>query len=308
MTSEIARTDTRMVSVIPDDQRQIALLRAVGLDRYPQPTQELAISIANRYGLDLMLKHLVIIEGRPYITRDGLLHVAHRSSQFDGIEVTDPVLDGDYWRAKASVWRKDMSHPFTYSGRYPKTGGNAKFAPEMAVKVAEVMALRRAFDVAAPVMEERWDVDAEAIEPVEQQTARSVLAERAAQVRQVEAREADRAPDNESAYGDTFDPSNAGQVAAFFDAPDGPNAAPDDLPRAEAAASTATATEEAPDVTVGQSRPLPLTKKELNDRIIERSIRLPDIKAVASEMFGTGHTLGDLTDDQRGALWARFEG
>ena len=60
-----------------------------------------------------------------------------------------------------------MSHPFTYTGRYPIKGGNQKFAPEMAVKVGRGgMALRRAFDVAAPTAEERWDLDApEATEP-----------------------------------------------------------------------------------------------------------------------------------------------
>lgn len=40
-----------------------------------------------------------------------------------------------------------MSRPFTFPGRYPATGGNAKYAPEMALKVAESMSLRRAFDV-----------------------------------------------------------------------------------------------------------------------------------------------------------------
>lgn len=139
--------------------REIALLKAVGLDRLAPEQRELALHIAERYGLDLMLKHLVMIEGRPYITRDGLLHVAHRHGQLDGIETTEPEIVGDYWRSTCSVFRKDMSHPFTYTGRYPTKGGNTKFAPEMAVKVGEVMSLRRAFDVAAPVLEERWDVE-----------------------------------------------------------------------------------------------------------------------------------------------------
>ena len=72
-----------------------------------------------------------------------------------------------------------MGRPFTYTGRYPTTGGNAKFAPEMAVKVAEVMALRRAFDVAAPTAEERWDIP-EAAAEVSRSAAAPSLAERAA--------------------------------------------------------------------------------------------------------------------------------
>ncbi len=165
-------------AIAPAEQGlDLALLKAVGLDRAAPEQRQLAIAIADRYGLDLMLKHLVLIEGRPYITRDALIHIAHRSGQFDGIEVTTPVLDDRYWRATATVWRRDMTHPFVYGGRYPATGGNARFAEEMAVKVAESMALRRAFDVAAPVVEERWDVEA----PYEPPQPRLTLAERAAE-------------------------------------------------------------------------------------------------------------------------------
>jgi hypothetical protein len=143
-----------------DEKRGLALLKAVGFDRLAPEQRELALAICNRYDLDPLLKHLVMIEGRAYITRDGLLHVAHRSGALDGIVSSEPELTGEYWRATVSVYRRDMSHPFTYTGRYPAKGGNQRFAPEMAVKVGEVMALRRAFDVAAPTAEERWDLPA----------------------------------------------------------------------------------------------------------------------------------------------------
>ena len=168
----------------------LALLKAVGLDRAAPEQRQLAIAIAERYGLDLMLKHLVLIEGRPYVTRDALLHIAHRSGQFDGIETTTPEIVGDEWRATATVWRKDMTHPFVYGGRYPTKGGNQKFAPEMCLKVAESMALRRAFDVSAPVMEERWDAEP-AYEPP---TPKPSLAERAA-TRAAEITVLEREPD-----------------------------------------------------------------------------------------------------------------
>jgi hypothetical protein len=160
------------------DPREAALLKAVGFDRLAPEQRELALAIAGKYELDTMLKHLVMIEGRPYITRDGLLHVAHRSGQLDGIETSEPAIVDGFWRASCSVYRKDMSRPFTYTGRYPTTGGNQKFAPEMAVKVAEVMALRRAFDVAAPTAEERWDIPETAT--VSQSASQPSLAERAA--------------------------------------------------------------------------------------------------------------------------------
>ena len=168
---------TDVTVTAPDDtRRRVALLKAVGLDRLAPEQRELALNLSERYGLDLLLKHLVLIEGRAYVTRDGLLHIAHRSGVFDGMEVTLPVLDGDYWRATCSVYRKDMSRPFTYSGRYPSKGGNQKFAPEMAVKVAEVQALRRAFDVSAPTAEERWDLEAPEPEPVAKPTLAEVAA------------------------------------------------------------------------------------------------------------------------------------
>lgn len=182
---------TETTAVMPAEEvdsrrRNAALLKAIGLDKVPAEQRELALAIAKRYELDLMLKHLVLIEGRPYITRDGLLWIAHRSGVLDGIEVTDPEIKtlpgvGEFWQAHCSVYRRDMSRPFTYAGRYPTKGGNQRFAPEMAVKVAESMALRRAFNVSAPVVEERWDLptvqaDVDAVS-VPQQTPRT-LAER----------------------------------------------------------------------------------------------------------------------------------
>ena len=147
-----------------DEKRQAALIKAVGWDRVPAEQRELALAICQRYDLDPMLRHVVMIEGKPYITRDGLLWVAHRSGVFDGIEVTDPVLDGGYWKCRAKVYRKDMGRPFDYPGRYPDAGRNT-YKVEMAIKVAEVMGLRRAFNVAAPVFEERWDLDLPTSEP-----------------------------------------------------------------------------------------------------------------------------------------------
>ena len=48
-----------------------ALLRAIGFDKLAPEQRALGLNIAKRYGLDLLLKHLVIIEGRVYVTRDG---------------------------------------------------------------------------------------------------------------------------------------------------------------------------------------------------------------------------------------------
>ncbi len=138
-----------------------AVLQYLRLNPTDVKTQAL-LAVCERYGLDPLLKHVVLVDGNLYVTRDGLLHVAHASGVFDGMTVdSDPTKGDTHWSARVSVYRKDMSRPFTYPGRYPATGGNNKFAPEMALKCAEVMALRRAFDVSLAAREERFDLDDE---------------------------------------------------------------------------------------------------------------------------------------------------
>jgi len=153
---------------IPTQLDQDAILRILHLNPRDPATQALLVT-CERYELDPLLKHAVLIEGRLYVTRDGLLHVAHRSEQFDGMEVLEQSDTETHWVAKVSAYRKDMSHPFTYVGRFPKQrkrktdqGWRTEehpYGPEMAVKCAEVMALRRAFDVALAAQEEMWDRD-----------------------------------------------------------------------------------------------------------------------------------------------------
>ena len=155
-----------------------SILGAVGLDA-GNPTHQAALLACEKYGLDPLLKHLIVIPNAgAYITRDGWLHIAHRSGQLDGITVEDTGIDDTHWWAICSVWRKDMGRAFTYRGRYPLNGKNRQFGPEMAVKVAEVAALRRAFPVAGVgAAEERWDTEdpvdhwaTETPEPVEEPT------------------------------------------------------------------------------------------------------------------------------------------
>jgi len=127
---------------------QNAILKHLGINA-SDPAAQALILVCQRYDLDPILKHALLIKGRLYVTRDGLMHIAHRSGKFDGMEVVEQGETQSHFTAKVSVWRKDMSRGFTYIGRYPKSGQIAKdYGPEMAVKVGEVMCLRRAFDVA----------------------------------------------------------------------------------------------------------------------------------------------------------------
>lgn len=133
----------------PPDQAQI--LRIIGLNP-ADPKAHAVVAVAERYGLDPVLGHIMILpkSQRPYITRDGYLHIAHRSGHLDGIEVTDgPRRDGAEreWTARVAVYRKDMSRPFVFPGRAALDLDNG---PEMSLARAERRALKRAFDVTLP--------------------------------------------------------------------------------------------------------------------------------------------------------------
>lgn len=126
------------------------MLNYLGLDPR-KPADRAAVAVAQHYGLDPLLRHVIVIPGGGvYITRDGLLHLAHRSGHLDGITVDQPpVLDPNTneWVAVVTVHRNDQSHGYKFPGRYPVSGKNKQYAPEMALKAAEAHALRRAFAV-----------------------------------------------------------------------------------------------------------------------------------------------------------------
>ena len=142
MSNELAPQNT------PFAPNQQAIAQYLGLN--PNDAKSHAVvAVCERYELDPVLKHVIVIpKGGVYITRDGLLHIAHRSGQLDGIVVEkNPVIEDGEWVCTVSVYRKDMRFPFTFPGRYPVNGGNKQYAQEMALKAAESHALRRAFDV-----------------------------------------------------------------------------------------------------------------------------------------------------------------
>src|SRR5690242_6961734 len=90
-----------------------AILRHLGLDP-DRPATHALLAVAQRFELDPLLGHVQLIPSqggaRIYVGRDGLLHVAHRSGQFDGMTV-DELREGETgWSATVTVWRKDMRH------------------------------------------------------------------------------------------------------------------------------------------------------------------------------------------------------
>lgn len=122
------------------------------------------LTLARKYGLDPSLKQIWAIKypgGGPatiIVSRDGLLDIAHRNPNFDGLESgTDGSVDDGNLTGWCKVYRKDMSHPFTVTVHYDEyvqrknSGEITKFWKEkprtMLAKVAEAQTLRKAFRV-----------------------------------------------------------------------------------------------------------------------------------------------------------------
>ena len=144
-----------MPTLITDEHRTI--LRQM-VDRNATPAQvEMLIVVGNRYDLDPLMGHVVLINGKCFVTHKGLMHKAHASGAFDGIE-TQYGQDGLGEYCECSVWRKDMSRPFSgriYIDEYRTAGPVWKQYPRaMAAKTAELFVLRRAFDVSLTSQEE----------------------------------------------------------------------------------------------------------------------------------------------------------
>jgi len=141
--------------VITDEHRNI--LKGM-VDRNATPAQvEMLIVVGNRYDLDPLMGHVVLINGKCFVTHKGLMHKAHTSGVFDGIRHGfGRDEQGDY--CECYVFRKDMSHPFEgriYLDEYRSAGPVWKQYPRaMAAKTAESFVLRRAFDVSLTSQEE----------------------------------------------------------------------------------------------------------------------------------------------------------
>jgi len=118
---------------------------------------KLLLYTANKYELDPLVKQIWCVKygNQPaaiYAGRDGFLHIAHKSGQFNGMETValrdeKNILKG----ARCTVWRKDMTHPFIVEvdlKEYNTSKGNwAKMPETMIKKVAESQCLRKAFDI-----------------------------------------------------------------------------------------------------------------------------------------------------------------
>lgn len=171
---------------IREREREVAVLARERLFAgIPDEDVKLALAICQRYGLDPLLRHVVLIPGgkdrrhNVYITRDGLLHVAHASGKAWSLEVGEPEARQNPYTGKQDIYLKGrvrVVDPATgreqvfeggvwYSEYAQKGGAWATHPAAMHQKVLEVYLLRRAFDVALTPVEE-VGVEPEAARPV----------------------------------------------------------------------------------------------------------------------------------------------
>ena len=146
-----SRSPSTELTTQSDSFSQEGVLKALGFDPRDPKVQALAL-VAQRYNLDLILKHVFLIQGTVYVSHAGLLHLAHVSGDLDGIEVELHEDDKKYV-ATARIYRKSMSRPFVYTDQCLKTE-KVQSPRKRAITRAERNALRRAFDVGVDVWED----------------------------------------------------------------------------------------------------------------------------------------------------------
>ena len=127
------------------------------------------LSVCQFLGLNPLLKHVIFIKnnqnaGTIYTTRDGLLHMAHQSGQFNGMQSGVQYArnkEGEVVRqngrkliegAWCKVYRKDMDYPFEVEVNFeeynrPRSQVWQQYPAAMIKKVAEHMTLKLAFNV-----------------------------------------------------------------------------------------------------------------------------------------------------------------
>lgn len=142
------------------------------------------LSIAKRYGLDPFNKEIFFwkYKGKPQImtSRDGNLQIADRHPQYDGL-VSDVVREQDNFRRKsdgidheygtdrgeivgayALVYRKDRRYPVYVFAPFDEYDAGSRvwkqYPSAMILKVAESMALKRAFTISGLVSREEMEV------------------------------------------------------------------------------------------------------------------------------------------------------
>ena len=158
------------------------MMKRVEMARFPQELspaeKKLLAEVAITYGFDPLMGEVTIYEGRPYVSIDGRYRKAQETGRLDGVETRPAskkekeewqIPEGD-WFFRSEVYVKGASHPFIAWGRVraseTKPGSRRQgdttstYKPiqnnpqRMAEKRAEAQALRKAFHIPLPSVED----------------------------------------------------------------------------------------------------------------------------------------------------------
>jgi phage recombination protein Bet len=165
---------------------------------------KLLLYTASKYDLDPLVKQIWCVKygDKPaaiYTSRDGFLHLAHKSGQFDGMETAAVRDGGKLVGAKCSVWRKDFNRPFVVEVSLSEYNTNqnqwSKMPETMIKKVAESQCLRRAFDISGLYEPGEMGDEGEIVESTARPVVEPALASEPVELRPEISERLDRAAD-----------------------------------------------------------------------------------------------------------------
>lgn len=165
----VNKMDTKNLTMMDEKQ----MVARIEMAKFPQelvPAEKrLLAQVAISYGFDPLMGEVSIYQGRPYVSIDGRYRAAQETGKLDGVECRPAnkkerddwgIPDGDYF-FRAEVRVKDASYPFVGWGRvYAAETIGKGFKPveknpqRMAEKRAEAQALRKAFHIPLPSVED----------------------------------------------------------------------------------------------------------------------------------------------------------
>ncbi len=170
----IERKERHMDSTALTTMDESQMLARIDQAKFPQQLSKedrnLLATAAISYGFDPIMNEISIFQGRPYVSIDGRYRKAQETGQLDGVETRPAtaeeknawqIPDDDYF-FRAEVYVKGASRPFVGWGRV-RSGESQKgkgFKPvetnpqRMAEKRAEAQALRKAFHIPLPSLED----------------------------------------------------------------------------------------------------------------------------------------------------------
>ncbi len=150
------------------------MLARIGMAKFPteltQVDRKMLAQAAISYGFDPLMGEISVYQGRPYVSIDGRYRKAQETGRLSGVESRPAkkgeredwgIPEGDYF-FRAEVYVKDVDRPFVGWGRVfaAETTGGKGFKPveknpqRMAEKRAEAQALRKAFSIPLPSLED----------------------------------------------------------------------------------------------------------------------------------------------------------